>query len=147
MAASIRTILTDAAAMRPDQTWLVTPETDRYFSWRQAQSRAESIACYLHGAGLSDGASVAIAAPNGAAASFAFLGVVYGGFRATPLNLVAGVKTLAFVLSHSKTELILCADDSRSLVDEALAALVSSGETPPRVISMDVDDGPRWSET
>jgi acyl-CoA synthetase (AMP-forming)/AMP-acid ligase II len=147
MTVSIRTILTDAAAKRPDQTWLVTPETGTYFSWRQAQSHAESIACYLHGAGLSDGASVAIAAPNGAAASFAFLGVVYGRFRATPLNLVAGVKTLAFVLSHSKTELILCADDSRSLVDEALAALVSSGETPPRVISMDVDDGPRWSET
>jgi acyl-CoA synthetase (AMP-forming)/AMP-acid ligase II len=146
MAESIRTILTDAAAMRPDQTWLVTPETDRYFSLRQAQSRAESIACYLHGAGLSDGASVAIAAPNGAAASFAFLGVVYGGFRATPLNLVAGVKTLVFVLSHSKAELILCADESRSLVDEALAALVRAGETPPQVIAMDVDDGPRWSE-
>ena len=147
MAESIRTILTDAAAMRPDQTWLVTPETDRYYSLRQAQSRAESIACYLHGAGLSDGASVAIAAPNGAAASFAFLGVVYGGFRATPLNLVAGVKTLVFVLSHSKAELILCADESRSLVDEALAALVRAGETPPQVIAMDVDDGPRWSET
>ena len=147
MTVSIRTILTDAAAMRPDQTWLVTPETDRYFSLRQAQSRAESIACYLHGAGLSDGASVAIAAPNGAAASFAFLGVVYGGFRATPLNLVAGVKTLVFVLSHSKTELILCADESRSLVDEALAALARAGETPPQVIAMDVDDGPRWSET
>ena len=147
MAESIRTILTDAAAMRPDQTWLVTPETDRYFSLRQAQSRAESIACYLHGAGLSDGASVAIAAPNGAAASFAFLGVVYGGFRATPLNLVAGVKTLVFVLRHSKAELILCADESRSLVDEALAALVRAGETPPQGIAMDVDDGPRWSET
>jgi acyl-CoA synthetase (AMP-forming)/AMP-acid ligase II len=147
MAESIRTILTDAAAMWPDQTWLVTPETDRYYSLRQAQSRAESIACYLHGAGLSDGASVAIAAPNGAAASFAFLGVVYGGFRATPLNLVAGVKTLVFVLSHSKAELILCADESRSLVDEALAALVRAGETPPQVIAMDVDDGPRWSET
>ena len=90
---------------------------------------------------------MAIAAPNGAAASFAFLGAVYGGFRATPLNLLAGVKTLAFVLSHSETELILCADDSRSLMNEALAALVSAGETPPRVISMDVNDGPRWSET
>ena len=90
---------------------------------------------------------MAIAAPNGAAASFAFLGVVYGGFRATPLNLVAGVKTLAFVLSHSKTEIILCADDSRALVDEAIAGLVESGETAPRVISMDGDDGPRWAET
>jgi acyl-CoA synthetase (AMP-forming)/AMP-acid ligase II len=90
---------------------------------------------------------VAVAAPNGAAASFAFLGVVYGGFRATPLNLVAGAKTLSFVLEHSKTELILCADDSRALVDEAIAGLADSGEKAPPVISMDVDDGPRWAET
>ena len=115
MAASIRQILTDAASSNPDDIWLVTPETETSFSWQDTHKRAETIACYLQGAGLSKGASVAIAAPNGAAASFAFLGVVYGGFRATPLNLVAGVKTLSFVLSHSKTEIILCADDSRAL--------------------------------
>ena len=147
MAASIRQILTDAASSNPDDIWLVTPETETSFSWQDTHKRAETIACYLQGAGLSKGASVAIAAPNGAAASFAFLGVVYGGFRATPLNLVAGVKTLAFVLSHSKTEIILCADDSRALVDEAIAGLVESGETAPRIISMDGDDGPRWAET
>ena len=33
------------------------------------------------------------------------------------------------------------------LVDEAIAALIESGETAPRIISMDVDDGPRWAET
>ena len=90
---------------------------------------------------------MAIAAPNGAAASFAFLGVVYGGSHATPLNLVAGVKTLAFVLTHSKTEIILCADDSRALVDEAITEFVDKGETAPQIISMNVDDGPRWAET
>ena len=147
MAASIRQILTDAASSRPDDIWLVTPETETSFSWHQTHKRAETIACYLQGAGITAGASVAIAAPNGAAASFAFLGVVYGGFRATPLNLVAGVKTLAFVLSHSKTEVILCADDSRALVDEAIAALIETGEQVPRVISMDVDAEPRWAET
>ena len=86
MAASIRHILTDAASSNPDDIWLVTPETEKSFSWQDTRKRAETIACYLQGAGLSKGASVAIAAPNGASASFAFLGVVYGGFRATPLN-------------------------------------------------------------
>ena len=102
------------------------------------------IACYLQGAGLSDGASVAIAAANGAAASFAFLGTVVGGFRATPLNLVAGVKTLGFILSHSKTELILCADDCLKMVEDALAAMPYASHVKPRIISMDIDDGPRW---
>ena len=147
MVASIRQVINDAASSRPDKIWLVAPETEKSFSWQETHNRAETIACYLQGAGISTGASVAIAAPNGAAASFAFLGIVYGGLRATPLNLVAGVKTLAFVLRHSKTELILCADDSRALVDEAIATLIEKGEQPPRIISMDVDDGPRWAET
>jgi acyl-CoA synthetase (AMP-forming)/AMP-acid ligase II len=147
MAASIRQVLSDTASSRPDDIWLVTPETDTSFSWKETEQRAETIACYLQGAELSKGASVAVAAPNGAAASFAFLGIVFGGFRATPLNLVAGVKALSFVLNHSKAEMILCADDCRALVDQAVAGLVETGKTAPRIISMDIDDGPRWAET
>jgi acyl-CoA synthetase (AMP-forming)/AMP-acid ligase II len=144
---SIKDLLTNAAASTPDASWLTTPETGNRFSWADTCDRARRIACYLQGAGLTPGASVAIASPNGAAASFAFLGTVFGGFRATPLNLVAGVKTLAFVLSHSKTELILCADDSRQMVDDALAALPEAPTRMPRIVSMDIDDGPRWDDT
>jgi acyl-CoA synthetase (AMP-forming)/AMP-acid ligase II len=100
---SIADLLSNAASVSPDGIWLTTPETEQAFSWQNSLDRATKIACYLQGAGLSDGASVAIASANGAAASFAFLGTVFGGYRATPLNLVAGVKTLGFVLSHSKT--------------------------------------------
>ena len=91
---------------------------------------------------LSDGL-VAIAAANGAAASFAFLGAVVG-IRATPLNLVAGVKTLGFVLSHSKTELIFCADECLAMVEDALATMPDASLIKPQIISMDIDDGPRW---
>ena len=103
-ASNIADLLSSAASATPDAIWLSIPETNQHYSWRNSFDRASKIACYLQGAGLSDGASVAIAAANGAAASFAFLGTVVGGFRATPLNLVAGVKTLGFVLFHSKTE-------------------------------------------
>ena len=143
-ASNIADLLSSAASATPDAIWLTIPETNQHYSWQNSFDRASKIACYLQGAGLSDGASVAIAAANGAAASFAFLGTVVGGFRATPLNLVAGVKTLGFVLSHSKTELILCADDCRTLVEDALAAMPDAPHIKPKIISMDIDDGPRW---
>jgi acyl-CoA synthetase (AMP-forming)/AMP-acid ligase II len=144
---SIADLLINAAAATPAAIWLTTPETGKGFSWQESCDRATKIACYLQGAGLSDGASVAIASANGAAASFAFLGTVFAGYRATPLNLVAGVKTLGFVLSHSKTEIILCADESRQMVEDALAAMPDAPQTMPKIVSMDLDDGPRWDET
>jgi acyl-CoA synthetase (AMP-forming)/AMP-acid ligase II len=144
---SIADLLSSAASVSPNEIWLTTPETEQGFSWQGSLDRATEIACYLQGAGLSDGASVAIASANGAAASFAFIGTVFGGYRATPLNLVAGVKTLGFVLSHSKTEIILCADDCRSMVEDGLAAMPDAPDTMPQIVSMDIDQGPRWEET
>ena len=141
LSTNIADLLSKAASVSPDGIWLTTPETGQAFSWQDSLDRATEIACYLQGAGLSDGASVAIASANGAAASFAFLGTVFGGYRATPLNLVAGVKTLGFVLSHSKTEIILCADDCRSMVEDGLAAMPDAPETMPQIISMDIDQG------
>ena len=128
---SIADLLSSAASVSPTEIWLTTPETEQGFSWQVSLDRATKIACYLQGAGLSDGASVAIASANGAAASFAFIGTVFGGYRATPLNLVAGVKTLGFVLSHSKTEIILCADDCRSMVEDGLVAMPDAPKTIP----------------
>ena len=144
---SISDILCTAAASTPNAIWLTTPETEKKFSWQDSLERATKIACHLQGAGLSDGASVAIASANGAAASFAFLGTVFGGFRATPLNLLAGIKTLGFVLSHSKTEIILCSDESRALIDDALAEMPDTKNVFPQIITMDIDDGPRWNDS
>ena len=143
---SITDLLIHAAEAFSDAIWLTTPENGASFSWSETCRRAEEIACHLQGAGLSKGASVAIASANGAAASFAFLGAVFGGFRATPLNLVSGIKTLAFVLSHSRTELILCSDDSREMINEAIAASDNTIFQMPKIVSMDINEGPRWQD-
>lgn len=143
---SITDLLIHAAEASSDAIWLTTPENGASFSWSETCRRAEEIACHLQGAGLSKGASVAIASANGAAASFAFLGAVFGGFRATPLNLVSGIKTLAFVLSHSRTELILCSDDSREMINEAIATLDNTICQMPKIVSMDINEGPRWQD-
>jgi len=56
MTASIRQVLTDAASSTADDIWLVTPETETSFSWHQTHKRAETIGCYLQGAGITAGA-------------------------------------------------------------------------------------------
>ena len=141
--ATIASVLSYHAGIAPDDVWLASPEIDAQFNWQDSLHRARDIACHLQGAGIAPGESVAIAAPNGVAACFAFLGTVFGGFRATPLNLVAGKKALKFVLEHSKSKIILCADDSKKLITEIVAEL----EKPPLIISMDINDAPRWSDT
>ena len=140
---TIESILHHHAEKAPRDVWLTCPETNIQFTWQDSLERARDIACHLQGAGIKPGESVAIAAPNGVAGCFAFLGAVFGGFRATPLNLVAGKNALKFVLEHSQSKLILCADDSRQLINDVVADLAN----PPSIISMDTDDHPRWSET
>ena len=66
---------------------------------------------------------MAIAAPNGAAASFAFLGVVYGGFRAT-LEFGGWSQNACLCVKPFKNRTNFMQDDSRALVDEAIAGLV-----------------------
>ena len=144
---NIAELLSNAAATSPDAIWLTTPETNTQYTWQETYDCAVKIACHLHGANLSMESSVAIAAPNGAAASLAFLGTVFGGFRATPLNLVAGEKTLGFVLSHSKTELILCADECLQMVQSALASMPTAPTHMPQIVSMGIDSSPRWKES
>ncbi|MDB2389600.1 AMP-binding protein [Alphaproteobacteria bacterium] len=142
-ASSIESVLQKHADIAPDDIWLTSPEIATQFTWQDSLQRARDVACHIQGAGIAPGESVAIAAPNGVAACYAFLGVVFGGFRATPLNLVAGKNTLRFVLEHSKSRLILCADDSKHLISDVVSEL----ENPPLIISMDTNDSPRWSDT
>jgi long-subunit acyl-CoA synthetase (AMP-forming) len=48
------------------------------------------------------------------------LGIIYGGYVATAINLVAGNDTISYVLDHSKAQLVFAQPHTRALVDEAL---------------------------
>ena len=61
-----------------------------------------------------------VAAPNSIWATLCFTGVAYGGYLATPLNLVAGARVLSYVLDHSEAAVVLCADECRPIDRDAL---------------------------
>lgn len=139
---SVREIIDRHAVERGSDLFLVAPETGLEISYSRLREEALAVARTLSGLGVRPGESVAFAAPNGTGAALAFLGCLYGGFRATPVNLVAGAGAVAYVLDHSQSAVVLVADDTRALIDEAVGRL----DNPPRLIPLDVDGEIAWPE-
>jgi len=77
------------------------PDAGDPLSWAELQRFAQAMAGHLTDLGLAKGESVAIFHPNGRGAVLALYAVLYGGFRATPINLVAGADAIEYALDHS----------------------------------------------
>ena len=78
---------------------------------------------------MKPGEAVAYALTNGPASAICILGTMYGGYLATAINLVAGNDTISYVLSHSRTRLVLHQPDTLPLIANAL----KEHDNPPPV--------------
>ena len=129
-AATIASIVERHAHERGDAVWLFDPDSKVQISWATLLRACREVAEQLARRGVKGGTSVAIACPNGAAAALAFLGVTYGGYRATPLNLVAGRRAMRYMLEHSRAPLLFVAESLQSSLREILDEL----EAPPDIV-------------
>ena len=129
---TIASTLERHARERGDAVWLFDPDSKAQISWSALLRSCREVAVHLTRRGVAAGESVAIACPNGAAAALAFLGVAYGGFRATPLNLVAGSRAMRYMLEHSRARLLLMAESLEGSLKEVLDAL----EKPPEIVRL-----------
>ena len=89
--------------MRADKggTAISFPETGTSLLWADLRTEAHDFAAALTARGAEKGDSVAIVAPNSKEGVIAFYGAVYGGFRATMINLAAGRDAISYALDHS----------------------------------------------
>ena len=142
MSGSLRDQLDQNAAASPDAIWLTSPETGQQISWKEALSQAQTIAAHLKALGTEEGASIAIASHNSIGACLAIAGITYGGYLATPLNLVAGTKVMSYVLNHCKADVIFCAPDNHDLIKDVLRTT----ELSPLIISLPPEGQPVWPE-
>jgi oxalate---CoA ligase len=90
-------------------------------TWTELREGAVKIAENLSGLGLSKGESVALIMPNSRQGILCLFGVLYGGFRTTIINLVAGAEAMGYALSHSDAVVVLVNDKHLSIWDEARA--------------------------
>ncbi|MFV2054415.1 AMP-binding protein [Aliiroseovarius sp. YM-037] len=84
-----------------DGVAVVFPETGETLSWSDLRDEARRTAEGLTGLGIEKGESVAIIQPNGREGLVAVYATLYGGFRATMINLAAGPDAIAYALGHS----------------------------------------------
>ena len=79
-------------------------------TWAQLRSGARQIARTLTAQGIAKGDSIAILQPNGREGVLVFYGAVYGGFRATMVNLAAGHEAMAYALDHCEARIAMVHD-------------------------------------
>ena len=114
---SVRDWIDRRAAETPDKPAYLFVDGAGTLTWAGLQASARAVAAGLLAHGLEKADSVALMLPNGRAAILGFFGAVYGGFRATPINLAAGPDAMGYALRHSGARVVFVDGDTRALLD------------------------------
>lgn len=123
---------------------MVFPETDETLEWGTLRSEAIAIARTLTAAGVAKSESVAIVHPNGPEGITALYGVLYGGFRATMINLAAGRDAINYALGHSGARFAFvhesAADLYHSAAPDGLTLVSGTAETDIALHALAAED-------
>ncbi|MEP3845198.1 MAG: AMP-binding protein [Paracoccaceae bacterium] len=99
-------------------TAFVFPETNESLNWQDLRAHAAQVAGDLTAQGIAKGESVAVMHPNGLEGIKAMFAVLYGGFRATMLNLAAGPDALTYAMNHSDARVAFVHDGQLDAFDQ-----------------------------
>lgn len=145
---TVRDLIRRHAASRRGRISHIFPAAEMVLDWVQIEKRALECAGRLLRLGLGKGESVAWLAANGPGAVTCLFGALYGGFRATPINLAAGPAAVGYALRHSRARVIFVEPEFRPLLDQALAVTDadphsgSHGDVP--VFTLGPTGSPDW---
>jgi acyl-CoA synthetase (AMP-forming)/AMP-acid ligase II len=132
---TVRDLIDRNAAAGPDLAFLISPETQRTLTFAGLRRQARRLYFRLGEIGLRPGDNIAWAMDNGLFAARLFLGAMYGGFVAVPLNVRAGVAQLAYMLQHCDAKVVFVGSEYRGLIAEAMAQV----RRPIEIVAVDPD--------
>jgi fatty-acyl-CoA synthase len=110
-----------SAAVYPDK--LAVVDGARHFTYAQFHDRCHRLASALVAAGVKPGDTVTVMAPNGAAMLEAHYGVPLTGAVLNALNFRLDSTTIAFILEHAETSVLLTDTEFAPVIDAALKRL------------------------
>lgn len=114
---TLRDLLRQRAAQQPTGLAFSFTDGSRPLTWDRLNIRAHAIAAELTNMGMKKGDGVAVMIPNGRPTIEAFFGILYGGFRATMVNLAAGNDAIAYALNHCDAQFAMIGPDQISTYD------------------------------
>ena len=103
------------ARARAGGTAVTFPETRGLLTWHQLRAEARQIAGDLTARGIAKGDSAAVIHPNGREGVIALYAALYGGFRATMINLAAGPDAIGYALEHSEAKIAFVHPDQMEM--------------------------------
>lgn len=106
------------------------PDGEADLTWRDLRDKAKLIAQGLIAKGIAKSESIAIVYPNCRDGVLAIYGVLYGGFRATMINLVAGNDAISYALDHSEARIAFVHQSAVDLFDQANESAVERIDLP-----------------
>ena len=124
--------LARTASVYPERTAVV--HGDSHYTWAQTYARCRRLASALARRGVGKGDTVSIIAPNVPAIYEASFAVPMLGAVLNTINTRLDARTIAFILQHAETKVLITDREFSSSVASALAEL----DQPPLVV--DIDD-------
>ncbi|KAJ8766421.1 hypothetical protein K2173_022480 [Erythroxylum novogranatense] len=111
-------LLDRAATVHPKRTSVVHGSVS--YTWRDTYKRCRRLASALNKRNIGLGSTVAIIAPNVPAMFEAHFGVPMAGAVINSVNIRLNAQTVAFLLGHSNSEVVMVDQEFFPLADEAL---------------------------
>lgn len=115
---SLRDLINERGKEAPDKAFLIDPDSGETVTFEQLRLACLSVAGSVAARRINPGEAVGYAMTNGADAAKVILGLMYGGYLATAVNLVSGRKTIDYVLDHSRARLVVCQQQTHDLLGE-----------------------------
>ncbi|GER31417.1 AMP dependent ligase, partial [Striga asiatica] len=112
------------------------------YTWHQTYRRCRQLASALTKRGVTFGCTVSVIAPNVPAMYEAHFGVPMSGAVLNAVNVRLNAQTIAFLLGHSQSSVIMVDQEFYSLAEEALKIMASSekSENAPPILIVIADE-------
>jgi acyl-CoA synthetase (AMP-forming)/AMP-acid ligase II len=139
---SVRACIDTRAQTHAGAVFLVAPEPQLQLSYADLRAQCELVESKLRGLGLAPGDKAAFLLDNGYWTTSLFLGTMYAGMVSVPLNAVAGVPQVQYILEHCDANVVFCSDAYR----EKFGAAIDACPRKLTVIRTHEDSGPDWQQ-
>jgi long-chain acyl-CoA synthetase len=121
MQRTVRDMVDHQAAIRPEAICLIAPDSGLAMNFGELQHASRRLTHSLLERGARPGDKLAMLMPNGFQTYRLFIGIMYGGFCVTPINLLAQPTQLAYVLEHCDARFVFASPDQLERLNSVLA--------------------------
>ena len=119
---TLRDVIDHHAEVRPDAPFLIAPEPGVTITYRDLRATCRALGAFVDSRGVGAGEILSFMLPNGIAAATIFLGTMYSGRVACPLNLIAQDALLEHVLAHSDARIVFAATEHVDRIERLVAS-------------------------